>query len=120
MLQHKHLIIRSEITKPPKNEDQIVEWAKQLIQSIGMKIMMGPYAKYCYMEGNRGITCVTIIETSHVALHIWDEDSPSLLQLDVYTCSNLDKKIVFDAIKEFNPVKTDFKYLDRETNLSSF
>ena len=120
MLQHKHLIVRSEITNPPTDEDQIVTWARKLIESIGMKIMMGPYAKYCDMEGNRGITCVTIIETSHVALHIWDEDSPSLLQLDVYTCGDLDKKIVFNAIKEFDPIKTDFKYLDRETNLRSF
>ncbi len=119
MLQHKHLIVRSEVNNPPNNEVQIVDWAKQLIQSIGMKIMMGPYAKYCDMEGNRGITCVTIIETSHVAIHVWDEDSPSLVQLDVYTCGSLDQSIVFDALKQFDPVKTEFKYLDRETSLSS-
>ena len=64
------------------------------------------------MEGNRGITCVTIIETSHVAIHIWDEQSPALLQLDVYTCSDLNKNIVFDALKQFDPVKIDHKYLD--------
>ena len=117
MLQHKHLIIRSEITKPPKNEDQIVEWAKQLIQSIGMKIMMGPYAKYCKMPGNRGFTCVTIIETSHIAIHIWDEVKPALVQLDVYTCGDLDKGKVFDALERWDPVKVEFKYLDREKEL---
>ena len=79
---------------------------------------MGPYAKYCNMEGNRGITCVTIIETSHVAIHVWDEQSPSLVQLDVYTCGNLDKKIVFDSLEQFDPVKIEYKYLDRENNLS--
>ena len=117
MLQHKHLIVRSEITKPPTHEDQIVLWAKNLIESIGMKIMMGPYAKYCHMEGNKGITCVTIIETSHVAIHVWDEQSPALLQLDVYTCSDLDKELVFESLKQFNPVKTNYKYLDREKEL---
>ena len=117
MLQLKHLIVRSEVNNPPTKEDQIVGWAKQLIESIGMKIMMGPYAKYCHMEGNRGITCVTIIETSHVAIHVWDEDSPSLIQLDVYTCGSLDKKIVFDALRQFDPVRVEYKYLDREREL---
>ena len=59
-------------------------------------------------------TCVTIIETSHVAIHIWDEQSPKLMQLDVYTCGELDTQIVFDALDKFDPVKIDFKYLDRE------
>jgi len=117
MLKHKHLIIRSEVKNPPNNENQIITWAKSLIESIGMKIMMGPFAKYCNIEGNRGITCVTIIETSHVAIHVWDEQSPSLVQLDVYTCSDLDTQIVFDAIKQFNPVKINYKYLDREKEL---
>ena len=118
MLKHKHLIIRSEVKNPPNNENQIITWAKSLIESIGMKIMMGPFAKYCNIEGNRGITCVTIIETSHVAIHVWDEQSPSLVQLDVYTCGDLDTQIVFDAIKQFNPVKVEYKYLDREKELT--
>ena len=119
MLQHKHLIVRSEVSKPPISAEQIVGWAKKLIEDIGMKIMMGPYAKYCDMKGNRGITCVTIIETSHVAIHVWDEQDPALVQLDVYTCGSLDVDVVFDALKEFKPVKTDYKFLDRETSLSS-
>ena len=81
--------------------------------------MMGPYAKYCEVPGNRGVTCVTIIETSHVAIHVWDEDDPSVVQLDVYTCSDLDKDTVFDALKIFKPNKIDYKFLDRETSLSS-
>ena len=118
MLKHKHLIVRSEVNNPPNNEDQIVGWANKLIEDIDMKIMMGPYAKYCNMQGNRGITCITIIETSHVAIHVWDEQSPSLVQLDVYTCGDLDTQIVFDAIKQFNPVKVEYKYLDREKELT--
>ena len=114
MLQHKHLIVRSEVAKPPISAEQIVGWAKKLIEDIGMKIMMGPYAKYCEMEGNRGLTCVTIIETSHVAIHVWDEGSPGLVQLDVYTCGELDKQIIFDALEKWDPVKIDYKYLDRE------
>ena len=117
-LVHKHLIIRAEVTTPPTDEKFIVEWMKKLIDSIGMKVLMGPYAKYLDVVGNRGLTAVAIIETSHIALHVWDEDSPSLMQLDVYTCGPLEPQLVVDAIQEFNPIKVEMKYLDRENNLT--
>jgi S-adenosylmethionine/arginine decarboxylase-like enzyme len=117
-LVHKHLIIRAEVTTPPTDDKFIVEWMKKLIDSIGMKVLMGPYAKYLDVVGNRGLTAVAIIETSHIALHVWDEDSPSLMQLDVYTCGPLEPQLVVDAIQEFNPIKVEMKYLDRENNLT--
>jgi S-adenosylmethionine/arginine decarboxylase-like enzyme len=93
------------------------EWMPRLIDRIGMKILMGPYATYCEMPGNKGLTAVTIIETSHIALHIWDEMNPALLQLDVYTCGSLDPYDVVDSIQEMDPVCIEMKYLDREHNL---
>ncbi len=114
MLQHRHLIVRAEVSNPPRHEQIIIDWSSNLIRDIGMKIMMGPFAKYCEMEGNRGLTCVTIIETSHVAIHVCDEGAPCLVQLDVYTCGDLDKQLIFDALEKFDPVKIDYKYLDRE------
>ena len=120
MIKHNHIIIRAKIKKPPKDTRFARKWIRKFIRAIDMKMLGQPNAHYVYDKGNRGLTCLAVLSTSHIALHTWDEMSPALLQLDVYSCSDLDKKIVFDAIKEFNPVKTDFKYLDRETNLSSF
>ena len=114
MIKHKHLIVRAECSNPPRYEQNIIDWSSSLIRDIGMKIMMGPYAKYCHMKGNRGLTCATIIETSHVVVHVWDEGSPGLVQLDVYTCGELDKQIIFDALEKWDPLKIDYKYLDRE------
>ena len=117
-MKHKHLIIRAEVSNPPRYEQNIIDWTKNLIQDIGMKILLGPYATYCDKSGNKGFTCATIIETSHVVVHTWDEVSPKLVQLDVYTCSELDIKTVFDALDKWDPIKIDYKYLDRETNLT--
>lgn len=114
---HKHLIIRAEINQPPTDSKIIDDWMTRLVEEIDMKILMGPYSTYCDMSGNRGLTSVTIIETSHVALHVWDEVSPALMQLDVYTCSTLDPYEVIEAITDFDPVKVEMKYLDREHNL---
>lgn len=83
-----------------------------------MKILRGPYAVYSEMEGNQGLTAVTIIETSHIAMHVWDEVEPALMQLDVYTCSTLNIDDVFSAIEEFEPVKVEYKYIDRENSLT--
>ena len=116
-MKHKHLIIRAEVSNPPRYEQNIIDWTKHLIDDIGMKILLGPYATYCDKPGNKGFTRATIIETSHVVVHTWDEQSPRLVQLDVYTCSELDPQVVFDALEKWDPVKIDYKYLDRESQL---
>ena len=99
---HKHLIIRAEANKVPTDEEILIHWLKEFIDFIGMKILMGPYVKYCKMEGNRGITGIAVIETSHIAIHIWDEPVPALIQMDVYSCAN------FDPYKIANKIKEDF------------
>lgn len=118
VLEHKHLIVRAELNNPPKCTASINIWMKDLVERIGMKILMGPYSVYSDMVGNQGLTAVTIIETSHIAMHVWDEVDPGLMQLDVYTCSQLNTADVFDALQQFEPVKVEYKYIDREHQLT--
>ena len=116
-LVHKHLIVRAEVRLPPKDETRAKEFLRELIEGINMKILFGPEARYVDIVGNRGLTCFAIIETSHVVMHTWDECDPAMIQLDVYTCGALDTDVVFDFLKQFDPIKIDYKYLDRETDL---
>jgi S-adenosylmethionine/arginine decarboxylase-like enzyme len=118
LLIHKHLIIRAEVKNPPKNEEQLVKWMQDFISFINMKILMGPYVKYCNTVGNRGITGVAVIETSHIAMHVWDETDPGIMQFDVYSCSEFDPYKIADKLQaDFEVVKLDYKYLNRETEL---
>jgi S-adenosylmethionine/arginine decarboxylase-like enzyme len=117
MLVHKHLIIRAEINNPPTNADWATQWLSELASKIGMKVCMGPISSYVDMPGNRGLTSVVVIETSHMAVHFWDEESPGLLQMDVYTCGKLDTNIIFKELDQFAPTKIQYKYLDREHEL---
>jgi S-adenosylmethionine/arginine decarboxylase-like enzyme len=117
ILEHKHLIVRAELKNPPKSTAAINTWMSELVDTIGMKILMGPFSVYSDMVGNRGLTAVTIIETSHIALHVWDEVEPALMQLDIYTCSSLDIEDVFEAITQWEPTKTEYKFIDRENSL---
>lgn len=113
------MIIRAEIANPPFEKDlnDMNLWFKDLIESINMKILSGPHIVYCNMPGNRGFTGVCCIETSHIAMHIWDEDDPSIIQLDVYTCSTLEIETVFKKMKKFNPKMIDYTYIDRDNKL---
>jgi len=118
--QHKHLIVRADIGWCPQEEDlnKISDWIRGLIKKIDMKLLAGPYTTYVNEKGNKGMTSVAIIETSHIALHIWDEVSPGLMQLDVYSCANFNPPDVFDKINAlFQTIKMEYKFLDREKEL---
>ena len=116
-LVHKHLIVRAEVKNPPKDETRAKEFLRELIEGINMKILFGPEARYVDVVGNRGLTCFAIIETSHVVMHTWDECNPAMIQLDVYTCGELNTNVVFDFLQQFDVIKMDYKFLDRETDL---
>jgi S-adenosylmethionine decarboxylase len=118
--KHKHLIVRADIGWTPKEEDlnKISDWIRSLIRKIEMKLLAGPYTTYVNEKGNKGMTSVAIIETSHIALHIWDETNPGLMQLDVYSCADFNPQDVFDEIEQtFDTKKIEYKFLDREKEL---
>ena len=118
LLVHKHLIIRAEAVRPPTDVEKLTTWLKEFIESINMKIMMGPYVKYCEMEGNRGITGIAVIETSHIVMHVWDEPHPALMQFDIYSCGEFNHtEICKKIMDDFDIHKIEYKYLNRETGL---
>ena len=112
-MEHKHIIIRAEVNKPPQDIRKVKKWLRKLVKAIGMRPLGRPSAVYVNTENNKGITAVQCIETSHIALHCWDEVFPAIVQLDVYTCSSLDKEIVLLFLDDFEPVKVDYAMIDR-------
>ncbi len=96
---HNQLLVNGYTNSAWKSETSAVEWMQSLVDSIDMKTIQGPYASYVEKEGNRGITCIVMIETSHIALHVWDEPSPAEVQLDLYTCGELPVNKILTKIK---------------------
>jgi S-adenosylmethionine/arginine decarboxylase-like enzyme len=116
-LVHKHIILRIEAKKPP-TELELKPWVLSLVEKIGMVVLAGPIsADVTTIPGNCGPTCVCIIETSHIACHVWNESDPALIQLDVYTCGPFDPHAVIEHIQIWEPTKVEYKYLDRESSL---
>lgn len=100
MALHNHLLVNGWTLNPPKEEQVLINWMRDLVESIDMKILQGPYASYVTKEGNRGLTAIVMIETSHIAMHIWDEELPSKVQFDLYTCGELPTKKILDNMEE--------------------
>lgn len=116
-LVHKHLIIRAEVDSAPRHEAWAVDWLRVLVNKLGMKVCAGPIAKYVDMPGNKGLTAVVIIETSHIAIHCWDEQTPNLIQFDVYSCGEFEPQTILNELEPFGLQKVEYKFLDREHEL---
>lgn len=116
-IEHKHMILRAEVRRPP-TEFFLKHWIKDLVTKLDMKILAGPISgNITDMPGNNGPTCAVIIETSHIACHVWIDPDPALVQLDVYTCGKLDRGVVLEHVAQLDPVTIDIKVFDREYNL---
>ena len=114
---HKHLIIRAEVNHPPMTEKYVRLWLRKLVKKIDMNIIKGPYASYVNKEGNRGVTGVVMIETSHIAIHVWDEERPALVQCDVYSCAEFSSNEVLAEFLPMDVVKIDHILLDRASEI---
>ena len=113
---HKHLLLRGMILDAPTSEQVVIDWLREFVDKIGMKVVQGPFASMITEEGNRGLTASVMIETSHIAFHIWDEMEPSLIQFDLYTCSELNSSYVFKELEKFfNFTEYQYMILDRQT-----
>jgi S-adenosylmethionine/arginine decarboxylase-like enzyme len=96
-------------------EEQGVDFLNDLVKKINMKILRGPFASYVDKDGNKGLTAIVMIETSHIAFHIWDEVDPALLQFDLYNCGSLDLDKVINIISSaFSIESMEYILFDRE------
>ena len=115
MLYHKHLLVNAKVKSPMKEESAAIAFLQDLVDKIDMKIIKGPFAAYVDKDGNKGLTAIVMIETSHIAFHIWDEVDPGLIQFDLYTCGQLELDRVISLFKgTFDVVNMDYVLFDRE------
>lgn len=115
MIYHKHLLVNAKVKNPISTEAEGIDFLTNLVNQIDMKIIKGPFASYVDKDGNKGLTAIVMIETSHIAFHIWDETDPGLIQFDLYTCGRLELDKVVSIFKDtFNVVEMEYVLFDRE------
>jgi S-adenosylmethionine/arginine decarboxylase-like enzyme len=110
---HQHLLIRAHVTNPPREVEVANQWVRRLVEAIDMKICIEPRSIYVDVPGNEGLTGQVGIETSHIAYHIWDAESPALVQMDVYSCKGFKEATVLELLGEWGIVDIQTLLIDR-------
>ena len=123
MLKHKHLILALDCKYPPKDAEEMNAFISFLIKRVDMSIakaptlLSNPMSYYCAAPGNEGVTGVGILETSHTAIHSWDNEFPAKVQVDLYSCKEFDIPFVISLCNSFGIIRGSYLVLDRDTDL---
>ena len=111
---HLHLLVKGYITNPPKSEETLNQWFRELVNKVGMVVVAGPTSVYVDELGNEGITGTVTLATSHASIHVWDAIHPSMFQFDLYSCSDFTPEQVLNHINEhFNLQSAIWQFIDR-------
>ncbi len=97
---HLHLLVKGYISNPPKSEEILNQWFRELVNKVGMVVVAGPTSVYVHEEGNEGITGTVTLATSHASIHVWDAANPPMFQFDLYSCSDFTPEQVLNHIDE--------------------
>jgi S-adenosylmethionine/arginine decarboxylase-like enzyme len=114
---HLHLLVKGYITNPPKSEEVLNNWLRELVSKVGMVVVAGPTSIYVNEPGNEGITGTVTLATSHASIHVWDALELPMFQFDLYSCSNFTPNQVLTHINEhFNLQTATWQFIDRNTD----
>lgn len=110
---HKHIVLTAAVNSPPKTEAEVISWLSDMVKAVDMNILDGPYASTSDVVNNEGITGVVIIDTSHIALHLWNNVTPAIIELDIFSCKDYDVSIPIDFLNKFDINAINFRCIDR-------
>jgi S-adenosylmethionine/arginine decarboxylase-like enzyme len=114
---HLHLLVKGYITNPPKSEELLNNWLRELVSKVGMVVVAGPTSIYVNEPGNECITGTVTLATSHASIHVWDALELPMFQFDLYSCSNFTPDQVLTHINEyFNLQTATWQFIDRNTD----
>ena len=111
---HLHLLVKGYINNPPKSEEILNQWFRELVNKVGMVVVAGPTSVYINESGNEGITGTVTLATSHASIHVWDALELPMFQFDLYSCSDFTPKQVLEHINEYFQLQSaTWQFIDR-------
>lgn len=114
---HLHLIVKCYVKNPPRSEDVLNDWFRRLVEKVRMVVVAGPTSVYVNEPGNEGLTGTVTLATSHASIHIWDKETPSLVQFDIYSCSKFTPEEVIEHLNQFQITSGEYLFIDRNNKI---
>lgn len=105
------------MTNPPKSEEILNQWFKELVNKVRMVVVAGPTSVYVDEPGNEGITGTVTLATSHASIHVWDKQDPAMFQFDIYSCSCFEVSEVIEHLNKFDLTDCEWMFIDRNDGL---
>jgi len=112
-LYHQHLLLKIYINNPPIDPEIMNQWMVELVDDVKMVVACPPKSSYVSSPGNDGLTGSINIQTSHFAYHIWSEESPARVEMDVYSCSCFKLETILKKWDEFGIDRYHMMMIDR-------
>lgn len=112
-LFHKHLLVKAFVKNAPNTEDALNQWLRDLVAAVNMNVCIEPRSFYVDIPGNEGLTGQIGLSTSHASVHIWDNISPAMIQMDLYSCKDYENTTVLDMIGRWGLVSAEVMEVDR-------
>ena len=114
MVYHKQVLIKAYVKSAPQTiEEELNKWLTELVVDIDMNIVVPARSKYVDTVGNAGLTGSVNIETSHAAIHIWCEEYPNRVEMDVYSCKDFEVNTVLKKLGEWGLINYHYWLIDR-------
>ena len=111
---HRHMFGTAYLTDPPRTVEQGERWLLELVELVGMEILIPPICVYCLDEGNEGLTGLVGLTTSHASFHCWSEVEQPFFQYDLYSCREFDPEVVVDHLRQFGLVDVEWSLVPRD------
>jgi S-adenosylmethionine/arginine decarboxylase-like enzyme len=105
--------MKAWVLNPPKDVEVLNKWFIDLVHKVGMEVVAGPTSVYVDFPGNEGLTGTVTLATSHASIHIWDHETPSMLQFDIYSCKCFRLESVLEQFETWGIVKVEWVMIDR-------
>ena len=117
-LHHIHLLGKAYLRNPPVDEQSANDWLLDLVATIEMKVLIGPFSIHCETLGNEGVTGAVVIETSHCSGHFWHKVERPFVTFDVYSCVNFSPETVLKNLhKHFDVEVCEYALIDRNDTI---
>jgi S-adenosylmethionine/arginine decarboxylase-like enzyme len=112
-LFHQHLLVKALVDTPPRSEETLNQWLRDVVAAVRMNVCIEPRSFYVATPGNEGLTGQIGLSTSHLSIHIWDEVKPAMIQCDLYSCSCFETQEVLDMIRPWGLISFEALTIDR-------
>ena len=112
-LHHQHVLIKAHVVNPPRSEEALNQWLRETVAAVRMQVCIEPRSFYVSIPGNEGLTGQIGLSTSHLAVHIWDEVQPAMVQLDLYSCAPFESWEVLDMLRKWGLIDAELMMIDR-------